>query len=135
MALNRNEHELCSHRGSRLQALLPPSTGGGLLCLACLQCLFTANNFAVLLCCELILPYSEGESLPKIQTELALPWLGGSQLCPVCITALAQVVWTFGPVWWITALPCLALPYLTLPSNCIVNCFVLGSMLTFFACH
>ena len=120
MALNRNEHELCSHRGSRLQALLPPSTGGGLLCLACLQCLFTANKFAMLLCCELILPYSEGESLPKIQTELALPWLGGSQLCPVCITALAQVVWTFGPVWWITALPCLALPCLALP------CLALG---------
>ena len=126
MALNRNEHELCSHRGSRLQALLPPSTGGGLLCLACLQCLFTANNFAMLLCCEVILPYSEGESLPKIQTELALPWLGGSQLCPVCITALAQVVWTFGPVWWITALPCLALPCLALPW---------GSMLTLFAWH
>ena len=122
MALNRNEHELCSHRGSRLQALLPPSTGGGLLCLACLQCLFTANNFAVLLCCELILPYSEGESLPKIQTELALPWLGGSQLCPVCITALAQVVWTFGPVWWITALPCLALPCLALGINANIVC-------------
>ena len=70
--------------------------------LACSAC----SLLITLLCCELILPYSEGESLPKIQTELALPWLGGSQLCPVCITALAQVVWTFALSWWL-ALPCL----------------------------
>ena len=58
--------------------------------LSCLlQCLFTASKlclaggghkFARLLCCDtgitcLLLLCFEGESLPKIQTELALPWL------------------------------------------------------------
>ena len=52
--------------GQQASGLLPHQVWGGLLCLACLQCLFTANNFAMLLCCEVILPYSEGESLPKI---------------------------------------------------------------------
>ena len=139
MALNRNEHELCSHRGSRLQGLLPPSTGGGLLCLACLQCLFTANNFAVLWADSALLwrgiptENSNGASFALAWWITALPCLyhcTGTSCLDICpflvvgfampdvppyITALAQVVWTFGPVWWITALPCLALPCLALP--------------------
>ena len=71
--------------GQQASGLLPHQVCGGFLCLACLQCLFTANNFAMLLCCEVILPYSEGESLPKNS-------LCGELLCLACCSACSLLV-------------------------------------------